>query len=433
MPTTYQPKYNTYIGARYVPLIYGEWDNTKQYEPLTVVTYQGNSYTSKTYVPVGVDINNESYWVLSGNYNAQIAGIQEQVTQNTENIATNETNITNLQTTTTNLSTRVTTIENELPDIGGGIVSLRGVKAVLMGDSLNVGQGWGHFAQQASGLDATVYGNGSAGFVSKGNTAPFAGMNFEEMLDYISTTVDAETRGKVQLFLLLGGVNDVLNSLSGINEAVESFMNKVKTVYPNAKYIVCPLHTFKRITITQYNAYVNIQNVAQANGAESSDNFIWLCFGWQEWSQSDQVHLTANGYKQLGYNIASFLNGGGVNDTHPLALIHSSDNKLSQNYTTAVISKNIVHVTGTVIYTPASTGVPDRIVIATLQYSNLYSAQNLDAWQHTFAYSGSIVAKCWCTLNFRGLNVANWDGSLTENKPVTIYTNLSYPCGFINE
>lgn len=98
MPTTYQPKYNTYIGARYVPLIDGAWNNTKQYEPLTIVTYQGNSYTSKTYVPVGVDINNETYWVLSGNYNAQVAALQEQVTQNTEDIATINDKLDTLQT-----------------------------------------------------------------------------------------------------------------------------------------------------------------------------------------------------------------------------------------------------------------------------------------------------------------------------------------------
>lgn len=71
--------YNTYIGARYVPIFDGEWDNTKQYEPLTIVQYQGDTYTSKTYVPVGIDIKNEVYWILSGNYNAQIEEYRKQV------------------------------------------------------------------------------------------------------------------------------------------------------------------------------------------------------------------------------------------------------------------------------------------------------------------------------------------------------------------
>lgn len=67
-----------YVGARYVPL-FGrkdessiEWDNTKPYEPLTIVLYQGNSYTSRTYVPTGVEITDTYYWANTGNYNAQV-------------------------------------------------------------------------------------------------------------------------------------------------------------------------------------------------------------------------------------------------------------------------------------------------------------------------------------------------------------------------
>lgn len=63
-----------YIGARYVPLFAdpAEWDNTKTYEPLTIVLHEGNSYTSRQYVPAGVDITNTDFWALTGNYNAQI-------------------------------------------------------------------------------------------------------------------------------------------------------------------------------------------------------------------------------------------------------------------------------------------------------------------------------------------------------------------------
>lgn len=65
-------KYNTYVGMRYVPIFDGEWDRTKTYEPLVIVSNQGNSYTSRTFVPTGVDISNETYWALTGNYNAQV-------------------------------------------------------------------------------------------------------------------------------------------------------------------------------------------------------------------------------------------------------------------------------------------------------------------------------------------------------------------------
>lgn len=62
-----------YVGARYVPKIMGEWNKALQYEALSVVTYMGNSFTSKVPVPANsVDINNEYYWINSGNYNAQV-------------------------------------------------------------------------------------------------------------------------------------------------------------------------------------------------------------------------------------------------------------------------------------------------------------------------------------------------------------------------
>lgn len=68
-----------YIGARYVP-IFGrkdeesiEWDGgVGEYEPLTVVLYQGNSYTSRQFVPVGVEITDTDFWANTGNYNAQV-------------------------------------------------------------------------------------------------------------------------------------------------------------------------------------------------------------------------------------------------------------------------------------------------------------------------------------------------------------------------
>ena len=68
-----------YIGARYVPLFIGEWDNTKTYEPLSIVSNQGNSYTSRQYVPIGIEINNTEYWALTGNYNAQIEQYRQEV------------------------------------------------------------------------------------------------------------------------------------------------------------------------------------------------------------------------------------------------------------------------------------------------------------------------------------------------------------------
>ena len=63
-----------YVGARYVPLFAepAEWNINSTYEPLTIVLNEGNSYTSKQYVPVGIQIDNKEYWALTGNFNAQL-------------------------------------------------------------------------------------------------------------------------------------------------------------------------------------------------------------------------------------------------------------------------------------------------------------------------------------------------------------------------
>lgn len=78
-----------YIGARYVPLFADpiEWDNTKTYEPLTIVYYQGNSYTSRQAVPTGIAITNTDYWALTGNYNAQIEAYRAEVQEFADDIS----------------------------------------------------------------------------------------------------------------------------------------------------------------------------------------------------------------------------------------------------------------------------------------------------------------------------------------------------------
>lgn len=123
-----------YIGSRYVPMFADppEWDSTRTYEPLTIVLNKGNSYTSRQFVPVGVELTNTDYWLETGNYNAQVEqyrqtviDVQEQVTTNTENIANNTENIATItpfdSIPTTNSNKGVTSdgIFNAFDNIGG--------------------------------------------------------------------------------------------------------------------------------------------------------------------------------------------------------------------------------------------------------------------------------------------------------------------------
>lgn len=65
-----------YVGARYVPTFYKnpngswDWEAGVSYEPLTMVKYGENSYTSRSQVPatVGSPNLNPDYWANTGNY-----------------------------------------------------------------------------------------------------------------------------------------------------------------------------------------------------------------------------------------------------------------------------------------------------------------------------------------------------------------------------
>lgn len=76
-----------YIGARYVPKFFenpngtSEWVANTYYEPLTIVTYNAATYTSKIPVPnnVGNPTSNPEYWVLTANYNAQMEHVKDDI------------------------------------------------------------------------------------------------------------------------------------------------------------------------------------------------------------------------------------------------------------------------------------------------------------------------------------------------------------------
>lgn len=74
-----EPKRNVYVGHRYVPKIEGVWDLMKSYEGLSIVEWEGTSYTSKKNVPAGIDISNEEFWAVTGNYNVQVENYRQEV------------------------------------------------------------------------------------------------------------------------------------------------------------------------------------------------------------------------------------------------------------------------------------------------------------------------------------------------------------------
>ena len=85
-PPPFKGGTSMYIGARYVPIFADpvEWDDEREYEPLTIVIHNGDCYTSKCYVPKGAQLppypeGQTKYWVKTSDYNGQFADLKKTV------------------------------------------------------------------------------------------------------------------------------------------------------------------------------------------------------------------------------------------------------------------------------------------------------------------------------------------------------------------
>lgn len=135
-----------YVGARYVPVFANpaQWSSEREYEPLTIVLYQGNSFTSMQYVPIGIDINNEEFWAQTGNYNAQIEQYRQEVREYTKKVAT-------LENTQTQQGATIETLKSTTENLGNSVNALN-TKVETQGETINVLDG------RADALDTAVDG-----------------------------------------------------------------------------------------------------------------------------------------------------------------------------------------------------------------------------------------------------------------------------------
>lgn len=278
-----------YIGARYVPKFYENSDGTAAwrsgvaYEPLTIVTYNGNSYTSKKVVPasVGDPSTNPAYWVATGVYNEQIESLTE-----------------------------------SLDDINSRIDNIGKRRIVIIGDSYLYGwtgveyqdiTGWGTYLVNLLGVGAGDYdirSIGGAGFV-----AANIGKNFLDLLNE-STINSPETVTDV---IVEGGYNDRVCSDNDIKTAIVTFVRTAKTKYPNAKIWVghngWAKHSDRLYPLSKsvrsYIAGANEAGATYINNIEFSLHRYFTDFS------ADGIHPNENGQKRIAQLTADVLQGGG--------------------------------------------------------------------------------------------------------------------------
>lgn len=293
-----------YIGARYVPKFYDgannshEWASGVQYEPLTIVTYANNSYTSKKAVPstVGAPNLNPEYWANTGNYNAQVGDLTEDVNALTGRMNTVEPLV----------ETAVEVLNDEV--IPRLTANDRDRYVICIGDSYGIDtSSWNGWISQfiatwnAQGGHAFGLGTGGAGWVA----AP-QGRNFLQTLQAAANQVTGHEKDVTDI-VVLGGFNDASTdtSTAALTSAMTAFKNYVKQTYPNA-----------RIRI----GFIGICN----NNTETMDKLIDYCKYWKDGASVNGFAYCENFEHILTNDTYVFVADGNANSHfHPNTLGNS--------------------------------------------------------------------------------------------------------------
>lgn len=270
-----------YIGARYVPKFFdwdgsAEWRSGVAYEALTIVTRNGNSYTSKIPVPsnIGAPENNPTYWVATGLYNEQlesirdalitaqgditaldqeIDGVADRVTTAEGDIDSLEGRMDTAEGDVDSLEGRMDTAEGDIDAVEGDIANLEsevfnpekpvGMKnCIFIGDSYGAGYhtsnpNWISGVIARLGLSSTQYDVSAVGSTGFGYTNG-SNQNFRTMLTALSNNETTEFKNNVTHIFVCGGANDTLASFTDIVTGIQQFTTLAAQYYPNAKVYI---------------------------------------------------------------------------------------------------------------------------------------------------------------------------------------------------
>lgn len=258
-----------YVGARYVPKFFenpdGSWNWAAgfQYEPLTMVQYGNNTYTSKKLVPatVGTPNLNLDYWATTGNYNGALQEIQNELNQ------------------------------------------LKSKFYYFIGDSYGTTSEptWATLIPQYMGLKPNQY------YV---DARPSSGFSTSCPVQFVNILNSyGGDKNQVTDIVVLGGANDAYYSGndSSIVSSISSFMTAAHSNFPNAKVHVGEIGwTWGNdrngqygkmrflITLEAYKKCVNF-NARYLSGVEFSlhDSALFIGDGFHP-NQAGQVRISAN-------------------------------------------------------------------------------------------------------------------------------------------
>ena len=243
-----------YVGARYVPKVVGEWNKALQYEALSIVTYKGNSFTSKIPVPANIDISNGTYWVNTGNYNAQVEAYRTETAQ-----------------VKSDLNTETTNRKNADKD-----------NILWIGDSYS--ENYAHklpngVRDMLNAKNWFEYSKGGAGFAGA-----WSGASFNDLIEKAKKEMSAGQKEMIKHVYIVGGANDSSFSWGDLKPKVISTVQNARNSFPNATvcfiFASCAFNTFQDLLTKTKNI--------------SNDNYVPCIFAMPYYYLSGSFYNTDN-------------------------------------------------------------------------------------------------------------------------------------------
>ena len=439
-PDAPAPGVRQYVGARYVPLFAEplEWSSTQGYESLTVVLHEGNSYTSRQSVPVGIDINNTAYWAETGNYNAQIEAYRQEVLAFDGRITANANAI------SAETQARESEVAEAKADIaaetqarvsGDNALALRmdnlekrtpmqdesGRNAVFIGDSFmapttSYPQKLAYFISQLMGWTMYNYAYGGSGWVDEAGAV----MNFYHQIQKAAQQITIPVNS-VDYVVIGGGFNDWNDptplTYNQLYSAAVQTIQEARAQFPNAQIIAIPM-MFRNYGVDTHMHDLYSAIVAGIAASGVAVKVIKDAYMWQlGFKNVDGVHPTVDLYKIMAQYVASKVMGGDV--------------KTSRLYSQTL--------SGGGISTTLNFVIEDGVVTACLDTVNLpalTAGQQVTVASQVFLTCAAPSAKRLVVVNMSSVPVGQfiWSGSsiifcAAQNVSAAAYAggSISYP------
>lgn len=147
-----------------------------------------------------------------------------------------------------------------------------------------------------------VYSIGGAGYVGKGNLAPYDNVTYQEYLDSAFDTEMSAYANDVTLVIVQGGGNDYKQEYGAEKTAVKNLITDIKSKFPNADVYGVSGFWFHNMFSDTKNGIINGYN---ESGAPLFNHSFYTFINHAEYFATDKLHPNELGMKIMANAIAN--------------------------------------------------------------------------------------------------------------------------------